>query len=422
MTDLLRKEAVKKDVPLVDLIVRKIQNIKKEEGVFRTIFAACPNSMETIRSALKAAKRWNAPIKFPATLNQVDIDGGYTGLTQEELVSFVKHEARAINFKGPALIAIDHGGPWLKDLHKREGWSLQETMQAVKISYERAIDAGYDMIHVDPTLDITLSQGQVIDINVVVNRTIELIEHAENYRKSRNFPRIAYEVGTEEVHGGLADVETFKYFLKQLKIGLEKKGIDAWPVFIVGKVGTDLHTRTFDPEMARKLAEIADPYGCVIKGHYTDNVENPQDYPASEMGGANVGPEFTEREYEGIMELVELEEQFHEKGWIAKLSKIEDALWQSVISSNRWKKWVQEGESDQDFYANTKKRQEWFVKTGCRYIWEKDEVVAARSRLYENLIKNGINPQQIIETHIENSMDKYFNKFNLADLTKLLIK
>jgi len=55
-------------------------------------------------------------------------------------------------------------------------------------------------------------------------------------------------VGTEEVHGGLADMKVFSRFLKQLKKGLEENSLaDAWPCFVVGKVGTDLHTSTFDP-------------------------------------------------------------------------------------------------------------------------------------------------------------------------------
>ncbi len=72
---------------------------------------------------------------------------------------------------------------------------------------------------------------------------------------------------------------------------------------MVGKVGTDLHTTTFDPLVARQLTEIAKSYGSLIKGHYSDNVTNPEAYPESGMGAANVGPEFTEREYDGLIEL-----------------------------------------------------------------------------------------------------------------------
>jgi len=422
MNDKFRKEAEENGLSFVGLILERISELRKTDGIGRTLFAACPNSMETIRVSLECAKRWDSPVKFPATLNQVDVDGGYTGLTQEELVRLIRQEARAINFTGPVIVAMDHGGPWLKDLHKRQGWSYEATMKAVKTSFERAIDAGYDLIHVDPTVDRTLQAGESINIDMVVERTVELMAHAEGYRISRGYPRIAYEVGTEEVHGGLADLNTFRRFLEQLKKGLNERNVDAWPVFVVGKVGTDLHTSTFDPDMAKTLTEIATGYGSLIKGHYTDNVLNPWDYPSSDMGAANVGPEFTEREYDALTEMAGVEEQLFAEGRIAKLSEIKRTLWNAVIASGRWKKWVQEGESELDFYANSKARQEWFVKTGCRYIWETHDVVAVRVRLYDNLENNGLKPENIVASHIGNSMDKYFREFNLSGLNQKIIR
>ena len=416
----LRLEAKRKGISLLEMVIGRIQYLESQQGISRTLFAACPNSLSSIRSAIRSAKRCDAPVKFAATLNQVDADGGYTGLTQEELVKTVRQEARNINFQGPVFVAVDHGGPWLKDKQKKEGWSLEAAMQGVKRSFERAVDAGYDMIHVDPTVDIQLPEGETIDIDVVVNRTAELIEHAENYRKRRGHPRIAYEVGTEEVHGGLADVETFQYFIKQLKEQLSERQLDVWPLFVVGKVGTDLHTTRFDPQMARTLTHITLPYGSVIKGHYTDNVDNPQDYPASGMGAANVGPEFTEREYDGLMEMIELEQHYSQAGLIPKRSNLKQILWEEVINSGRWKKWIQPGESGDDFYDNASQRQEWFIKTGCRYIWQKPRVVAARGQLFKNLINNGIDPYAILDAHLENSMDKYFFYFNLVNLNKWL--
>ncbi len=73
--------------------------------------------MSVIRAALKSAKRCNAPVKFAATLNQVDLDGGYTGLTPSEFVKTIRVHARNLHVTSPVIIAIDHGGPWLKDLH-----------------------------------------------------------------------------------------------------------------------------------------------------------------------------------------------------------------------------------------------------------------------------------------------------------------
>jgi D-tagatose-1,6-bisphosphate aldolase subunit GatZ/KbaZ len=417
----LRERAASAGVPLTDYILKRIHELELQTGVKRTIFAACPNSISVIRAALKSAKRCNGPIKFAATLNQVDLDGGYTGLTPSEFVRTIRLHAINLNVTSPVIIAIDHGGPWLKDVHNREKWPYSKTMPAVKKSFEAAIKAGYDLIHVDPTVDITLDSGKNISIEVVAERTLELIEHAEKFRRINNLPRISYEVGTEEVHGGLADMEVFKKFLELLKKGLKTKGLtDIWPCFVVGKVGTDLHTTTFDPVVARQLTEVAKVYGSLIKGHYSDNVTNPEDYPASGMGAANIGPEFTEMEYDALIELEQIQKRLFSEGKIAKFASLKEKLWESVIKSGRWQKWLHAGENKDDFYANSPDRQEWLIKTGCRYIWEDPGVLSTRSKLYQNINMQGIDAAEIVESSIERAMDRYFFKFNLVGLNNLL--
>lgn len=417
----IRKKAAAEGMPLMDHILKRIVALQSETGIKRTIFAACPNSISVIRAALKSAKRCNAPIKFAATLNQVDLDGGYTGLTQYEFVKTVRYHARNLNVTSPVIIAIDHGGPWLKDIHRTEKWPYEKTMNAVKSSFEAAIEAGYELIHVDPTVDINLSGNSQIRIETVVERTVELIVHAESFRRKKGLPGISYEVGTEEVHGGLADISAFRNFLRLLKKGLEKNGLkDIWPCFVVGKVGTDLHTTTFDPSVAKKLSKIAGKYGSLIKGHYSDNVINPEDYPESGMGAANVGPEFTELEYSGLMELDHIQNSLIEEGKMKSSIPIRNALWEAVIRSGRWKKWLQAGENPEDFYSIPEQRQEWLIKTGCRYIWEDPVVVSVRKQLYQDLSDNGIEASTIVESSIESAMDKYFYKFNLVGLNTLL--
>ena len=423
MNSLIRKRALQQNISPIEYFLQQINTQTNQSGIHHTIFAACPNSLSVIKAALRSAKRNNAPIKFAATLNQVDLDGGYTGLTQYQFVNLIRLEAHAINYTGFVMIAIDHGGPWLKDVHTREKWTYAETLAAVKKSFEAAVEAGYDLIHVDPTIDITLKKGETIDIDIVAARTIDLIVHTEKFRRGNNYPRIAYEVGTEEVHGGLADMNVFTRFLDLLKDGLKINGLeDVWPCFVVGKVGTDLHTSTFDMEVAKSLTETVAQYGSLIKGHYSDNVTNPEDYPVTGMGAANVGPEFTELEYEGVIELCDMEERLLKQNKIAKSSGLKAILWQAVIQSGRWKKWLMYTESSESFYANTLERQTWLVKTGCRYIWENTEVLAARNKLYKNIEQNGIDAEGILLAHIEKAMDKYFRKFNLVDLQDLVIE
>jgi tagatose-1,6-bisphosphate aldolase non-catalytic subunit AgaZ/GatZ len=402
-------------------LLKRIDELHRETGIPRTIFAACPNSPAVIRASLRAAKRNNAPIYFAATLNQVDCDGGYTGMTQEAFCRTVRFETERVNFTGPVIVAIDHGGPWLKDKQRTEKWSTEDAMNGVKKSFEAAVLAGYDLIHVDPTVDINVPKGQTIDIHLVAARTVELIAHVEKFRKEHGIAPISYEVGTEEVHGGLADETTFDTFIHDLKLGLVGAGLpDVWPCFIVGKVGTDLDTTIFDGEVARRLTAKVRPLGSYIKGHYTDDVANPEEYPLCGMGAANVGPEFTMGEYRALCELEELEKKFEAEGKVAVASNMHQVLLQEVHDSHRWEKWLHEDELGKDLTELTPDRQDWIVSTCCRYIWQQPRTLAARGFLYDNLGRLGIDAEEIVLGRIERDMDKYFRAFNLIGLNNLL--
>jgi tagatose-1,6-bisphosphate aldolase non-catalytic subunit AgaZ/GatZ len=408
-------------MPKTEQLLHKLDALREKTGVPRTIFAACPNSPTVIRASLRAAKRNNAPIYFAATLNQIDCDGGYTGMTQEDFVRTVRFETERVNFTGDVIIAIDHGGPWLKDKQRTEKWSVKDAMDGVKKSFEAAVLAGYDLIHVDPTVDINVPKGEIIDIHVVAARTVELIDHTERFRKEHGIAPISYEVGTEEVHGGLADETTFDTFISELKKGLMVKGLaDVWPCFIVGKVGTDLDTTIFDGEVARRLTSKVRPLGSYIKGHYTDDVANPEEYPLCGMGAANVGPEFTMSEYRALCELEGLEKKFHAEGKVGVLSHMKEVLLQEVHDSHRWEKWLHADEQGKDLAQLTEDRQDWIIATCCRYIWQQPRTLAARGFLYANLERLGIDAEEIVLGRIERDMDKYFRAFNLVGVNDLL--
>lgn len=380
-----------------------------------SLLAVCPNSETVTRAALLASKEANAPILFAATLNQVDLDGGYTGWTPQNLVDFITDYSKKIDLQSPVIPCLDHGGPWLKDSHSRDGLSLVETLSEVKKSLEACIDAGYDLLHIDPTVDRTIPGEDPIPIELVAERTIDLIAHSENYRRAKGHPAIAYEVGTEEVHGGLANMASFESFLKLLDKGLISAGFqEAWPCFVVGKVGTDLHTTYFEPQMARNLTEHSIVYRALIKGHYSDYVDNPEDYPLSGMGGANVGPEFTEEEFIALMKLIALEKK------IGKNSGLYEALEEAVITSNRWQKWLQKDELDLDFKELKTKRREWLMRTCSRYIWTHPQVISSRKRLYDNLAGYRDADAFVVWT-VKQSIMKYYHAFNLINFNDRLM-
>lgn len=413
---LIRQVASEKEIPIVDLIMDAINKIFEKTEERMTLLSVCPNSMSVVRSALRSAKNFNAPLCFVATLNQVDLDSGYTKWTQYDFVQVVKEETKKVGFNGPIIIALDHGGPWLKDKQALENWSFDKAMNGVKKSLIACLEAGYDLLHIDTTVDKTLPKRESLKIEMVAERTLDLITYVEKARRERKLPKISYEVGTEEVHGGLADLNAFRKFLRILKEGLIKRGlVDVWPCFIVGKVGTDLHTTTFDPATAKRLVDIARVYGSYIKGHYTDYVSNPEEYPKVGIGAANVGPEFSEAEFESLRRLTEIEDNLSKERKIPSSSCFMNVLVKSVIESNRWRKWLLGSEIGKDFSELSSDRQRWLLRTGSRYVWTEKSVVEARSTLYRNLLENGINGEEMVLRGIDKIMEKYFLSFNLKD-------
>lgn len=413
---LLRQESEKTNIPILELLMKKLSNLSNKNNENYTLLAICPNSENVLKAALRSAKRSNAPILFAATFNQVDRDKGYTGWTHKDLVRIIKEESYKIGYDGPIIICVDHGGPWAKDIQAIERWNLNKAMNWTKRSFEEALLSGFELLHIDPTIDLF---SEIIEIEEVVNRTIELISHIENIRRKNKIGKISYEVGTEEVRGGLANLDIFNRFLILLKKGLSKKNlISVWPLFIVAKVGTDLHTTTFNPEISKKVTKISKSYNSFIKGHYTDFVSNPFDYPKSGIGAANVGPEFTALEYEALNKLCKIEVDLLKNNKIAVLSNFKEILHKVVMDSGRWKKWLKEDEKN--FECLKEERKEIILKTSCRYVWSNAEVRAAQSILYKNMGVNGIDADSWVLMDIESGMDKYFNSFNLINLNDKL--
>jgi len=378
-----------------------------------TLLAVCPNSSAVLEAAVKAAAKNRSVMLFAATLNQVDFETSYTGWTQAEFVHEMREYAEQYNWSGPLYPCLDHGGPWLKDLHTLANLSYTEAMDKVKTSISACIMAGYKLLHIDPTVDRSLPPSQPVPLELVVGRTVELIEHAERVRIANELPPLAFEVGTEEVHGGLVDIQRFEDFIKMLQTELGKRNLShCWPCLLVAQIGTDLHTTTFKPEVAQRLFSVLAPLGSLAKGHYTDWVETPEEYPASGMGAANVGPEFTAQEFTALREL-----EGQERASINKMpaSNLMDTMQTVVIESGRWKKWLLVEEKGLPFDELRPGRKEWLLKTGSRYIWTHPQVVAARETLYHNLGLMGIDAQAYVIESIISVIEKYIRAFNLQN-------
>jgi hypothetical protein len=74
-------------------------------------------------------------------------------------------------------------------------------MELARRSYQIDMDAGFDLLHIDPTKDPYVV-GKVIDIELVLSRTVELIRFCEDYRKKNNLKEFFYESGLKRPTAG----------------------------------------------------------------------------------------------------------------------------------------------------------------------------------------------------------------------------
>ncbi|RLE57770.1 MAG: hypothetical protein DRJ40_00705 [Thermoprotei archaeon] len=390
-------------MPLPELILKTSYHMLKQPI---TLLGVSPISPIVVESALLAAKEAAAPIVFIASLNQVDIDGGYTGWTPDTFVRYVRDVVRRLNVNVPVIISLDHGGPWLNDRHIIEGYDLDKAMEATKKSIEAAIQAGYDLIHIDTTVD---PHNPNLDPETVARRTLELLDYAEEIRRSLGRKPINYEIGSDR--WVYRDVEYINELIRYVVKGIKERGLnEARILFVVGDVGTKVSPMNrLDVCKASQLVQLASTYGLFLKVHSADYVANPTEFPRLGIGGANIGPMYADLMYRVVKKLASMEKDLARRGVITHTSRIENVLYEEVLKDGRWRKYTKNPE---------KLREDEFLMGICtRYVWCNSRVDEALKELFTNLEKIGIDSRGTIVNELKNSIKYYMKSFNLEGLT-----
>ena len=390
----------------------------RESGKYRvTLLSISPNSSAVLEAGVRCASLHNMPMLFHASLNAVDCDGGYTTWTPADFVYQMYTFAHKYEWKGPLYPCLDHCGPWLKDSHIANNLSYDQAMQEVKQSLSACVQAGYQLIHVDTTIDRRLPPSQMVQVERMAPRTIELIQYAEEVRKRCTLSPIAYQAASEEIHSGLVNFNKFQIFLSNLRSSMSSmKLMDAWPAFFVADVGTNLFNTRFSPETANRVYTATAPTGALATGHYTDWVDDPTLYPTAGVGCASLGPELAAEEVHALQALSQHETEVLAGNTQIAPSNFLETLEQAVIASGCWKKWLPLEESEKEFADLELPRQVRLLETGARYVWADPEVKTARQNLYQNLSSLMTDPQSYVVDRLVGVIERYISAFNLHDL------
>ena len=197
-----------------------------------TLLCVGPMSKNCVDASIELAEQYRTPLILIASRRQIDSEqfgGGYVENWTTKLFSDYVIE-RDINKN--IIMARDHGGPWQNELEKTQNMSLEKAMQSAKDSYRADIDAGFHMLHIDPSIDIHAQPS----IDQVLERVFELYDFCWSYAQQKK-QDIIFEIGTEEQNGGNNSKEELEYTLEKMQKFCNTNKIP-FPMFVVVQAGT----------------------------------------------------------------------------------------------------------------------------------------------------------------------------------------
>ena len=371
-----------------------------------TLLGVGPMSVNCVDAAIELANDHEVPLLLIASRRQIDSEefgGGYVNnWTTQEFAQYVTDRDK----KGKILLARDHGGPWQSLKEKEAGLGLRRAMDSAKSSYRADIEAGFQVIHIDPSVDI---HGKP-DVDEVLDRVFDLYEYCWT-QAQQNRQEIIFEIGTEEQSGSTNSQEELDYTLNAVKQFCAKNRLPQ-PTFVVIQCGTrvmearnvgsfDSPIRVADEIPAEiqlpKMIEICNRHGIFMKEHNTDYLSDEalQWHPRLGIHAANVAPEFGVAETRALLNVLESN----------GLTGFADRFLEIAYDSKKWDKWM---------LPDTKATDRDRSVIAGHYVFAKDKCVELKKEAASELSKKGIDLESYLKEQVKQSILRYLVNFRLV--------
>jgi tagatose-1,6-bisphosphate aldolase non-catalytic subunit AgaZ/GatZ len=371
-----------------------------------TLLGVGPMSLNCVNAVIELANEHLVPIILIASRRQIDskqCGGGYVNnWNTEEFASYVIDNDR----NGRVILARDHGGPWQNAGEKEVGLSLRRAMESAKSSFRTDIESGFQVLHIDPSLDIhgTPSLDEVLD------RIFELYEYCWA-QAQRLGVEILFEIGTEEQSGSTNTQEELEYTLKSMHRFCDRNTLP-FPSFVVVQTGTrvmetrnvgsfDSPIRIMDELPAEiqvpKMIDICNRHQIFMKAHNTDYLSDEalQWYPRLGIHSANVAPEF------GVAETLALLKLMEEQG----MEDLAERFLRLAYDSNKWCKWIRPDNHIQD--------RDCAVFAG-HYVFATEECKEVKREVQSRFHNGGIDLEGYLKERVKESIMRYLRDFRLV--------
>lgn len=156
------------------------------------ITSICSAHPLVIEAALLEGVATNTDVLIEATCNQVNQDGGYTGMTPADFRRFVEDIAARVGFDTKRLIlGGDHLGP-----NPWKHLPAEDAMQKSEVMIDAFVRAGFTKIHLDTSMGCAGEPAALPDA-VTAERAARLAKVSEAAASEAGFDLPVYIIGTE---------------------------------------------------------------------------------------------------------------------------------------------------------------------------------------------------------------------------------
>jgi len=389
--------------------IRYIADWQKQAGP-AGIPSVCSAHPLVLEAAMKAILPTDLPLLIEATCNQVNQDGGYTGMTPNDFRTMVENIASKASFPLNRLIlGGDHLGPnpW-KTLDAEVAMDKAETMIRAYAA------AGFTKLHLDCSMGCA---GEPIALNdaKTAERAARLAGAAEQAAIGQSQAPV-YVIGTEvPVPGGALDAiegleVTSSYAIREtVKIhqyAFQQAGLtEAFSRVIAAVVqpGVEFGNHNvviYDPvkasELSRTLSELP---GIVFEAHSTD-YQPPSalsNLVADGFAILKVGPGLTFALREALYGLDMIASELYPDSSRQSLRDTMEAVMQAA--PDNWQKYY-EGSNDEQA-----RLRHFSYSDRIRYYWPKEDAKASVHALLELLNEVDI-PEPLISQYLGGLLKK----------------
>jgi len=374
---------------MLDLVARH------KSGQACGIYSVCSAHPLVIEAACVHALRTGVDVLLiEATCNQVNQDGGYTGMTPARFRDFVHAIARDAGLPvNRVLLGGDHLGP--------NPWTslpAEEAMVRAEVLIEQYVTAGFRKIHADCSMSC-VDDPTPLPEDVIARRAARLIKVAEATQRRGGGEPCVYVIGTEvPVPGGAAeDLPELEATTPEAAIAtldahravFGEEGLsDAWTrvIAVVVQPGVEFdHHKVIDYDRAKAVrlrSALDDQPHVVFEAHSTDyqTAGALKALVEDHFAILKVGPGVTFALREALWALDAIEREWIGDGRASGFRNT--AIERMEAEPRHWARYYQSTGADLRFDL------QYSLSDRIRYYWPDPAISAAQDRMFDNLADN----------------------------------